>query len=54
MNSTTANTTATQMPSQALLAGQSKDEAFMTLLLAMNDTRKRIAILCVLSFLALC
>jgi ABC-type lipoprotein export system ATPase subunit len=41
-------------PSLAVSLDQTKDEAFMTLLLAMNDTRKRIAILCVLSFLALC
>jgi len=31
-----------------------KDEAFMTLLLSINDTRKRVAILCLLSFLAMC
>jgi hypothetical protein len=31
-----------------------KDEAFMTLLMAMTDTRKRIAILALLSFLAMC
>jgi hypothetical protein len=31
-----------------------KEEAFMTLLLTMTDTRKRVAILCLLSFLALC
>ncbi len=35
-------------------AGTTKDEAFMTLLIAMTDTRKRIAILALLSFLAMC
>lgn len=31
-----------------------QDEAFMTLLMAINDTRKRIVILSLLSFLAMC
>lgn len=31
-----------------------RDEAFMTLLLSMSDTRKRIIILSLLSFLAMC
>ena len=31
-----------------------EDEAFMTLLLMISDTRKRVAILALLSFLAMC
>lgn len=31
-----------------------EDEAFMTLLLMISDTRKRVAILTLLSFLAMC
>ena len=46
----------TSAPASSLLmaAGTSKDEAFMTILIAMTDTRKRIAILALLSFLAMC
>jgi hypothetical protein len=54
MISTFANPLDAPEPTLAASIEQSSDEAFMTLLLAMNDTRKRIAILCVLSFLALC
>jgi hypothetical protein len=31
-----------------------KDEAFMQLLMSISDTRKRVAVLFLLSFLALC
>jgi hypothetical protein len=37
-----------------VLTVTSTDEAFMTLLLSMSDTRKRIMILSLLSFLAMC
>lgn len=37
-----------------LLSTTIQDEAFMTLLMAINDTRKRIVILSLLSFLAMC
>ena len=35
-------------------ASNPRDEAFMTLLFSMSDTRKRIIILSLLSFLAMC
>ncbi|MFO0831689.1 MAG: hypothetical protein U0637_07575 [Phycisphaerales bacterium] len=41
-------------PTSAPAVGTSKEEAFMTLVIAMTDTRKRIAILALLSFLAMC
>jgi hypothetical protein len=54
MTSTFANPLDAAEPTLSTRIEQQRDEAFMTLLLAMNDTRKRIAILCLLSFLALC
>jgi hypothetical protein len=36
------------------VAGTIQDEAFMSLLMAINDTRKRVLILAILSFLAMC
>lgn len=41
-------------PERLALSVTSTDEAFMTLLLSMSDTRKRIMILSLLSFLAMC
>ncbi|GEM_PF-1293035 len=36
------------------VVGTIQDEAFMSLLMAINDTRKRVIILSLLSFLAMC
>jgi hypothetical protein len=44
----------TALWSLAFVGNTSKDEAFMTLLMAMTDTRKRIVVLAVLSYLAMC
>lgn len=41
-------------PVSPVLSVTTTDEAFMTLLLSMSDTRKRIMILSLLSFLAMC
>lgn len=41
-------------PESPVLSATTTDEAFMTLLLTMSDTRKRIMILSLLSFLAMC
>jgi hypothetical protein len=46
--------TTSSAPTTTPAAGTSKDEAFMTLLMTVTDTRKRIAILALLSFLAMC
>lgn len=42
------------LASSDLLNTTIQEEAFMTLLMAINDTRKRIVILSLLSFLAMC
>lgn len=49
-----AGSTTFVAPTTTPVVGTLKDEAFMTLVMAMTDTRKRIAILALLSFLAMC
>ncbi len=49
-----AASNANAAPERLSLSVTSTDEAFMTLLLSMSDTRKRIMILSLLSFLAMC